>query len=315
VLLIIGGWAPNLVSQERSLPRVGLLRQGSPNDPFTAAFLDEMRLLGYVAGQTILYEFRWAEGDPARVPHLARDLSTRGSDVIVTGGDNAIRAVRDAAPHTPVVMGASNDPIGLGLVQSVAPPGGSVTGLTIFSEELSQKRLELFRDAIPHLTRVAVLHNPNFPSARADLSSTEAAARILGLALRIVTVTSGSDLEPAFAGLDRKDVDGLIMLADPFFTAHKGRIVELSRGMALPAMFYWREFAEAGGLMSYGPDGAALDRRAAHYVHRILNGAKPEELPIEQPTKLELVLNQKTARELNLIFPPTLLARADEVIE
>jgi putative ABC transport system substrate-binding protein len=298
-----------------ALPRVGLLRQAYPTDAFTAAFLDEMRLLGYVEGQTVVYEARWAEGSPDRVPDLARDLGERNLDVIVTGGDNAILAAKQAAPQTPIVMAASNDPVGAGLVESLARPGGTVTGLTIFSQELSQKRLEVFREAVPGLSRVAVLRNPNFPSSEIDLASTEAAARILGLSLQVIDVVDSEVLEVALAGSKQQGVDGLITLADPFFTARKERIAELTRAMRLPAMFYWREFAEAGGLISYGPDGVALYRRAAHYVHRILKGAKPAELPVEQPTKLELVLNAKTARALGLSFPPTLHARADEVIE
>jgi putative tryptophan/tyrosine transport system substrate-binding protein len=175
-LLFLVALAAQSVAQG-TLPRVGLLRQAHPTDAFTAALLDEMRTLGYVEGETVIYEARWAEGNPDRVPDLARDLGGRNLDVILTGGDNAILAARQAAPRTPVVMAASNDPVGAGLVKSLARPGGTVTGLTIFSQELSQKRLEAFREAVPHLSRVAVLRNPNFPSTTIDLASTEAAAR------------------------------------------------------------------------------------------------------------------------------------------
>jgi len=306
---------PTAASAKTRVPRIGLLRAGQLPDPFGQAFLDEMKALGYTAGETVAYEIRWAEGKPERLPALARELATLKVDVILTGGDSAVRAAMDAAPTTPIVMGASNDPVGSGLAQSLAHPGGNVTGLTNFSLALGQKRLETFRDAVPSLTRVAVLYNPAFPSARADLDATASAARGLGISLRVIPASHAVELDEVFAGLNPSEVDGLITLADPFFTAHRERLAKLALSARLPTMFHWREFVVAGGLMSYGLDNIALYRRAAHFVDRILKGARPEMLPIEQPASFVMGLNLRTARQLGIVVPLELLARADEVIE
>jgi putative ABC transport system substrate-binding protein len=212
-------------------------------------------------------------------------------------------------------MGASNDPVGAGLAQSLARPGGMVTGLTIFSKELSQKRLELFREAVPSLARVAVLINPSFPAALAEMKATEQAAQFLGITVQPIPVSRTDELERALANLTNSNVDGLITLADPFFTAHRGRIVDLANAARLPTMLHWREFVEAGGLLSYAPDNVELYRRAASFVDKILKGAKPGDLPIEQPTKFVLVINVKTAKALGITIPQSVLFRADEVIE
>jgi putative tryptophan/tyrosine transport system substrate-binding protein len=306
---------PTASLAQNGIPRIGLLRSSQPPDPFTQAFINEMQALGYVEGRTVVYEMRWAEGNPDRLPALARDLAERKVDVILTGGDNAVKAAKEAAPTIPIVMGASNDPVGIGVAESLAHPRGTVTGLTIFSQELSQKRLELFREAMPKLERVAVLYNPAFPSARADLDATETAARSLGMTLRVVSVAHPSQFEPVFAELSPHNVDGLITLADPFFTAHRSKLAQLARTKGLPTMFHWREFVQAGGLMSYGPDNVASYRRAAHFVARILKGAQPGTLPIEQPASFVLGVNLQTARTLGLTIPTNVLARADEVIE
>jgi putative ABC transport system substrate-binding protein len=233
----------SVAAQERAA-RIGLLRTNAAPDPFVEAFRDGMRALGYEDGRTVIYETRWAEGEPARLPTLAAELAALNVDVILTGGETAIRAAQKAAPTTPIVMGASNDPIAAGLAQTLARPGGMVTGLTIFSKELSQKRLELFRETVPTLARVAVLMNPSFPTAVAEMKATEQAAQLLGITVRPVAVSRGEELERAFAGLT--NVDGLISLADPFFTAHRGRIVDLAIAARLPTMLHWREFVQAG---------------------------------------------------------------------
>jgi ABC-type uncharacterized transport system substrate-binding protein len=302
------------LAQEK-IARVGILRSGQAPDPFATAFVQEMQALGYVDGRTVAYEIRWAKGHPERVPDLARELAAARVDVILTGGDNAIKAAKEAAPATPIVMGASNDPIGAGFAENLARPAGNVTGLTILSQELSRKRLEVFREAVPNLARVAVLYNPTFPSFQADLEATQSAARSLGLTLQPIPVSHASELDEALAGLSRRDVDGLITLADPFFTAHRERLAEFARAKRLPTMFHWREFVEVGGFVFYGPDNMALYRRAAHFVDKILKGAKPQDLPIEQPTSFVLGINLRTAKTLDLDIPPSLLARADEVIE
>jgi putative ABC transport system substrate-binding protein len=274
-----------------------------------------MRALGYEEGRTVLYEARWAEGKPDRLPALAAELAAVNVDIILTGGETAIVAAQNAAPATPIVMGASNDPVRAGFARSLARPGGLVTGLTIFSEELSQKRLELFREAVPSLARVAVLINPNFPAAQAEMKATEYAARLLGITVQPVTVSRVDELEHALVSLTNSDVDGLITLADPFFTAHRGRIVDLANVARLPTMLHWREFVQAGGLLSYGPDNVELYRRAASFVDKILKGAKPGDLPIEQPTKFVLAINLKAAKALGIAVPQSVLFRADEVIE
>ena len=306
---------PLTVAGQERVTRIGLLRTSAPPDPSVEAFRDGMRALGYEEGRTVIYDMRWAEGEPARLPVLAAELAALNVDVIVTGGETNIRAAHNAAPATPIVMGASNDPIGAGLAQSMARPGGMVTGLTIFSKELSQKRLELFREALPSRARVAVLVNPTFPAAAAELQATRQAAQMLGITVREIAVSHAGGLEPALAGLGNGDVDGLMTLADPFFTAHRGQIVSLARAARLPTMFHWREFVEAGGLLSYGPDIVELYRRSASYVDKILKGAKPGDLPIEQPTKFVLAVNLRAAKTLGITIPQSMLLRADELIE
>jgi ABC-type uncharacterized transport system substrate-binding protein len=319
-LLIILSTAFNIIlplsvlAQER-VARIGLLRTNAPPDPFVEAFRDGMRALGYEEGRTVIYEMRWAEGKPDRLPALAAELAVLNVDIILTGGETAIRAALSVAPATPIVMGASNDPIGAGLAQSLARPGGMVTGLTIYSNELSQKRLELFHETVPSLARVAVLINPTFPPALAEMKATEQAAQLLGLSVQPVFVSRAEELDRALSSLTISNVDGLITLADPFFTAHRQRIVDLARAARLPTMLHWREFVEAGGLLSYGPDNVDLYRRAASFVDKILKGAMPGALPIEQPTKFVLAINLKTAKALGITIPQSVLFRADEVIE
>jgi ABC-type uncharacterized transport system substrate-binding protein len=316
-ITLLGGaaaWPLRTGAQER-IPKIGLLRTNAPPDPFVDAFRDGMRRLGYEDGQTVLYETRWAEGKPDRLPVLAAELTALNVDIILTGGDTAIRAAQNAAPATPIVMGASNDPVGAGFAHSLARPGGTVTGITIFSKELSQKRLELFRETVPSLARVAVLINPSFPAALSETKATEEAAQLLGITMQPVTASRVDELERALKSLTNSKVDGLITLADPFFTAHRGRIVDLANAARLPTMLHWREFVQAGGLLSYGPDNVDLYRRAANFVDKILKGAKPGDLPIEQPTKFVLAINLKTARTLGITVPQSVLFRADEVIE
>jgi ABC-type uncharacterized transport system substrate-binding protein len=316
-ITLLGGaaaWPLRTGAQER-IPKIGLLRTNAPPDPFVDAFRDGMRRLGYEDGQTVLYETRWAEGKPDRLPVLAAELTALNVDIILTGGDTAIRAAQNAAPATPIVMGASNDPVGAGFAHSLARPGGTVTGITIFSKELSQKRLELFRETVPSLARVAVLINPSFPAALSETKATEEAAQLLGITMQPVTASRVDELERALKSLTNSKVDGLITLADPFFTAHRGRIVDLANAARLPTMLHWREFVQAGGLLSYGPDNVDLYRRAANFVDKILKVAKPGDLPIEQPTKFVLAINLKTARTLGITVPQSVLFRADEVIE
>jgi putative tryptophan/tyrosine transport system substrate-binding protein len=316
-LLLLIGWVliPLIAAAQGQIPKVGVLRTNAPPDPFFEAFQEGMHALGYVEGRTIVYETRRAEGKPDALPALASELAALKVDVILTGGEAAIRAATQAAPTTPVVMGASNDPVAAGLAQSLAQPGGMVTGLTIFSRELSQKRLEVFREALPDLSRVAVLINPTFPMAQVEMEATEQAARSLGITVRPVPLSRAEELASAISALRDHGPIGLITLADPFFTAHRTHIAGVARSARLPTMFHWPEFVEAGGLLSYGPDNADLYRRAARYVDKILKGAKPGDLPIEQPSKFLLAVNLNTAKAVGLTFDPSFLARADEVIE
>ncbi|HEX9818081.1 MAG TPA: ABC transporter substrate-binding protein [Methylomirabilota bacterium] len=298
-----------------TIPRIGLLRtnaRGAP-DPAAEGFRRGLHELGYVEGQSIQLEYRWAEGRPDRLPALAAELAAINVDVIVTGGEQAILAAKRATMTIPIVMGASNDPVGAGLIASLARPGGNVTGMTILSGE-RRRRLELLKEVLPRLSRVAVLSNPAFPGTALDLRQTRDAARTLGLTLEEIEVRRAADLETAVSAA-RQRAQAVIALADPFFTAHRARIVDLTTRHRLPGMYYWAEFAEAGGLMAYGPSLLDLYRRAATRVDRILKGARPADLPVEQPTRFELTVNFKTARALDLGLPQAVLVRADRVIQ
>jgi putative ABC transport system substrate-binding protein len=272
-----------------------------------------LRELGYAEGQSVLFEYRWAGGKPERLPALAAELARLNVDVIVTGGEQAILAAKQATRTIPIVMGASNDPVGAGLVASLARPDGNVTGMTILSPELSRKRLELLKEILPRATRVAVLYNPAFPGTALDLRQTRDAARTLGLALHDVEVQRPAELDAAFATA-RERADALIPLADPFFTAHHARIVDLARKYRLPGIYNWKEYVAAGGLISYGPSLRDLYRRAATHVGRILKGDRPGDLPVEQPTTFELVINLTAAKTFGLTLPPSLMSRADQVM-
>jgi putative ABC transport system substrate-binding protein len=296
--------------------RIGLLRSQARDTRDAAAegFRQGLQELGYREGQDVELEYRWAEGRPERLAGLARELAQRQVDVIVTGGEQAILAATQATRTIPIVMGASNDPVGAGLVASLAHPGGNVTGMTILSGELSRKRLELLKEVVPRLSRVAVLANPASPGTALDLENTVTAAKTLALALETIAVRRAAELGAAVAAA-RQRAEALVLLADPFFTAHRAGIVELTLRHRLPGMYYWKEFVEAGGLMSYGPSLPDLYRRAASHVDKILKGTPPADLPVEQPTTFELTLNVKTATRLALSLPQAILVRADQVIQ
>jgi putative ABC transport system substrate-binding protein len=301
--------------QPERVARIGLLRTGAPPDPALDAFKDGLRELGYVEGQHVTFDVRFAAGQLDRLPSLAAELIQRNVDVVVTGGEAAIQAAKVATRTIPIVMGASNDPVSAGLVDSLARPGGNITGSTILAPELSRKRLALLRELSPTITRVAVLSDPTSPGAKRDLEETQRAARALSFKLRVWAVRTPRDLDEAFAGMRRDGADAVMTLADPVFTAWRVRIVRLAAATRLPGIYYWKDFVDAGGLMSYGPSLHALYRRAALYVDKILKGAHPSDLPVEQPTQFELVINLKTATALGLTIPPSLLQRADQVIE
>ena len=295
------------------IPRIGMLRLGSPPDPLVEAFRQGLRDLGYVEGQKISIEDRWAEGREDRLPALATELVRLQVDVIVASGNDA-RVSKRATTTIPIVMPIAGDPIGDGLIASLARPGGNVTGFAFQSEELPQKWVELLRETLPRMARVAVLSH--VATGVGQVKVIEAAARSLGLRVLTLKVRRPDDLGTAFTEARKDRADALIILALPFFFAHRARLVELAAQHRLPTMYFQREFVVgSGGLMCYGPNLSDLFRRAATVVDRIPKGAKPADLPIEQPTKFELVINMKTAKALGLTIPPSVLARADEVIQ
>jgi putative ABC transport system substrate-binding protein len=301
--------------QATKIPRIGYLSPRPSPSSYDEAFLKGLRDVGYVAGQNIAIEYRWANWESDRLAPLAEELVHRKVDVIVsTGGSAPTLAAKHATPVIPIVFVAS-DPVGLGLVPSLSRPGGNLTGVNILTTELNAKRLDLLKEAFPGASRVGVLANPGPPAYRVARRNLEYAARSLGLRLYIREVRSPNDLESTFAAMGKERVDALLVVNDPLLFAHRGRIADLAAKTRLPGIYEWREFSEAGGLMSYGADLAALYRHAATYVDKILKGAKPAELPIEQPTKFELVVNLKTAKALGLALPQSILVRADEVIQ
>jgi putative ABC transport system substrate-binding protein len=268
-----------------------------------------------VEGKNIVVERRYGDAKPERTADMAAELVRLKVDVIVTATDGAIAAVKRETQTIPIVMANSTDPVGTGFVVSLAHPGGNVTGLTGLSPELSAKRVELLNEAVPGLSRVAVMWNPEARGAVFDYKETEEAARRLRMQLQSVEVSRADDIDRAFSAINSGRAEALIVGGSAFTFAHRGLIASLTQKHRLPSMSIARDLVEAGGLMAYGPSVAELWRRAATYVDKILKGAKPGDLPVEQPTKFELVINLKTAKALGLTLPPSLLRRADEVIE
>jgi putative ABC transport system substrate-binding protein len=299
--------------------RLGFLGAASAADytVLLQAFRQGLRDLGYEEGKNISIEYRWAEGHNERLPELAAELVRLNPDVVVTHSLPGIRVAQQATSTIPIVMGTSSDPVRLGLVKSLAKPGGNTTGVSSQLIELSAKRLELLKEAVPNLRQVAVLSNPTNVTAREAVKETEAAARKLGLRVRSFEVRKEpTELETELAAILRGRPDALIVIPDPLIVgAHNARIVEFAAKNRLPAMGGQSGFVSAGGLISYGGDFLEGWRLAARYVDRILKGAKPADLPVEQPTKFELVINLKTAKALGLTISQTLLLRADQVIE
>jgi putative tryptophan/tyrosine transport system substrate-binding protein len=298
--------------------RIGYLQTATPDEqaPLTKAFDDGLRALGYVEGRNVVIERRFALGSQERLPELAADLVRLDVDVIVTGANIVIAAVRQATSTIPVVMATSRDPVGSGFVATLARPGGNITGLTGDpTPEVQSKRLELLKETVPSASRVALLVNPLAPAAQTYRTAVESAAGKLGVSLLIVDARGRSEFEDAFATMARGRADALVVLPDPVFFTARVQIVELAKKHRLPAVYHASEVVEAGGLMSYGASLADQFRRAAAYVDKILKGAKPGDLPVEQATKFELAVNLKTAKALGVVFPKDLLRRADLVIE
>jgi len=306
---------PAEAQQPKKIPRIGYLVAAPPsaNSARIEAFRQSLRDLGYIEGQNLIIEYRYAEGKLDRLPELAAELVRLKFDAIFVQSTSAVQAAKKATTTVPIVS-VSGDPVGLGLVASLARPGGNVTGLANLTSELAGKRLELLKEVVPSVSRVAVLWNPVASSSALRMRETEAAAPSLGIKLQPVEVREANDFERAFSALKRERADALFPLRSPFISNHVKRIVELAAKNRVPGMYDASEFPEAGGLMSYGTMLPDLDRRAATYVDKILKGAKPADLPVEQPKKFEFIINLKAAKQIGLTIPPNVLARADRVI-
>jgi putative ABC transport system substrate-binding protein len=300
------------------VPRVGFLgpRTRSNDAGLLDAFLQGLRDLGWVEGKTIVVEYRWAEGRSDRLPDLAAELVRLKVDVIFAGTTSVAVAAKNATGTIPIVMATGGDPVGLGLVASLARPGGNVTGLSFsVGTDIVGKWLELLKETVPKVRRVAVLSNPANPSHALAIENVIVAARAVGVQLQLLEAGGPNQFDSAFAAMARERAGALLVVLDPFFSFHRANLSGLAAKSRLPAMYGSREYPEAGGLMSYGANFRHSFHRSATYVDKILKGAKPGDLPIEQPTAFELVINLKTAKALGLTIPPSLLARADQVIE
>ncbi len=301
--------------QPKNVHRIGyLLVTTREQDTYLETFLETMRALGYVEGQNLSMEYHAAEGHYERLPALAVELVRLPVDVLLVVSTPAALAAKQATTTIPIVMMGGGDPVGSGLVASLARPGGSITGLAVLDPEVVGKQLEFLKDVLPTVSRVAVLWNPANPLHALNVRAAEVAAQALGVQLHLVEAGGPEAFDSAFAAMTSAHAGALLVLGDAMFFTHRRRLVELAATSRLPTIHNVRPFVEAGGLLAYGPSAFDLHRRAAIYVDKILKGAKPADLPVEQPTKFDLVLNLKTAQALGITFPPALLMLADEVI-
>jgi putative ABC transport system substrate-binding protein len=300
--------------QPANVPRIGFLGT-LPTNPHDEALRQGLHEFGYVEGRNIAIEYRWAEGRVERLPDFAVELVGLKVDVIVALSTPDALAAEKATRTIPIVFVTAGDPVGSGLVAGIARPGGNVTGLSLLAPEIVAKQLDLLKEAVPKASRVAVLSNPANPYTALMVKETEAAARSLGVRVQLLGVRGADAFDDAFSAITKERPGALFVLFDPLLFGQRTRIAEFANKNRLPAMYAHREYAEAGGLMAYGSDLRDNYRRAATYVDKILKGAKPADLPVEQPTKFELVINLKTAKALGLTIPQSLLARADHVVE
>jgi putative ABC transport system substrate-binding protein len=307
-------WPVVARAQANRVPRIGILSLNPVASIYLKAFLQGLRDLGYAEGQNIIVEYRDSGGQSDSLPASAAELVKAGVDVIFADGSEATRAARQVTTGVPIVTMSSN-PLGLGFVASLARPEGNITGVSLMAPETSGKRLELLKEIVPNLGNIAVFWHPNDPGAASSLKETVAAAEAIGLKPQILTISDGNSIDAAFGDAVKQGAQAVIPLPTPGMGMHMRRIADLALKNRLPTMYFSDELPKAGGLLSYGVNITALFRRAAYYVDRILKGAKPADLPVEQPTRFELVINLKTAKVLGLTVPPTLLARADEVVE
>jgi len=304
-------------AQQKAMPVIGFLSNETSDAfaPAVAAFRKALNDAGYVDGQTAAIEYRWAEGRYDLLPALAADLVGRKVEVIATGSTTAIRAAKSATSTIPIVFVGGGDPVRNGLVASLARPGGNLTGVSIMASELMPKRLELLSDLVPQTRLVALLVNPNNPIAERIMQDVQEAAHVKGMQLQVLKAGAESEIDAAFETLVELHAGGLVVGADAVFDYRRQQLVALAAHHAVPAVYFAREFVAAGGLISYGTSLTAAYHQAGIYVGKILNGAKPADLPVQQPTTFELVVNLKTAKALGLTVPPSILARATEVIE
>jgi putative ABC transport system substrate-binding protein len=305
--------------QAASFPHIGFLTSGSLSEPrfprYVQAFRQGLRELGYVEDQNIAIEFRWAEGKYDRLPGLATDLVRLKVNVIVAGGGPAVQAAKRATATIPIVMAIVADPVAMGFVASLARPGGNIAGLSLMLPDLVGKQLELLKEVVPKISRVALLWNPANPGNASQVPHAQDAARALGIQLQPMEARDSSEIDNAFAATTTERAGAVIVIADTVLLEHRTRIADHAVRRRLPTVSGVSEHAEAGGLLAYGPSLSDSFRRAATYVDKILKGAKPGDLPVEQPTKFELVINLKTAKALGLTIPQSILQRADEVIQ
>jgi putative ABC transport system substrate-binding protein len=308
----LAAWA----QQPGKLPTIGFLGSGTPstNSQWLAAFVQRLRELGWVDGRNVAIEVRWAEGRPERFVEIAAEFVRLKVDVILTHNTPPVLAAKQATSVIPIVFASAGDPVGTGVVASLARPGGNVTGLSSQTSDTAGKRLELLREVVPSLRRLAIIGNVGNPLTVLEMGEVQAAARTLGLEVATLDIPRADDIAPAFDALKGR-ADALYLCGDPLVTTHLIRINTLALGARLPIMTVFRQYVEAGGLMSYGPNFPDMFRRAADLVDKILRGAKPAEIPVEQATKFDLVINLTTAKVLGLTIPEPLLLRADEVIE
>lgn len=316
IAVLVALWASASAQTGGKVPTIGvLLPYAGGSDARLDAFQQGMRELGYIDGQTINIEYRWADGKFDKLPELAADLVQKKVDLIVTVVTQPTIAAKKATTTVPIVMVAVSDPVGSGLVTSLARPGTNVTGTSSMTAEVVGKQLELIRETLPHISRVAALWNPANPVFQAmQVKEAENAAQALSMRLEFFQARNPKEIEKAFSATAQEGIRGVIILGDPVFTSHRQKIAELATKRRLATVSGTREHVDAGAMMAYGPSFADMYRRTAYYVDRILKGAKPGDLPVEQPTKFELTINLKTAKHIGLSIPPNVLARADRVI-
>ena len=320
LMLLLGGAmtaARALRAQQKAMPVIGFLGSSAPGPtaPWIAAFRQGLSETGYAEGQNLAIEYRWAESRYDRLPALAADLVHRNVDVIATGGTPAALAAKSATQTIPIVFMGVGDPVGSGLVAGLARPDGNLTGISEMTTDLMSKRLELLSELVPQAKVIALLVNPNIAITEGVISEVQAAAGATGVQLPVLKAGTESEIDAAFAALGKLHAGGLVIGPDAFFSSRREQLVALLSRNAVPAIYHLREFAVAGGLITYGASLIAVFRQAGIYTGRILKGEKPADLPVQQPTTFELVVNLKTAKTLGLTVPPSILARADEVIE